>query len=360
MLDESILTNFQGKAVLVTGGTGMIGRQIVDLVAQAGASVRIASLDQLQVCPKAETIYGDLTDFGFCKRISQDVDYVFHVAGIGASVKSAKTRIASHLVPMLQMNTNMLEACRLAKVHKVLFTSSVGAYASADVFREADYRLDSIPMDFAGWAKRMAEAQVHAYKVEHGLTGFAVVRPPNVYGPGDNFHPDHALVIPSLMYRIYHGENPLIVWGDGSCERDFVYSRDVAEGCILALWHGTNNPAGFVNLGSGRACTVKELVETLRGFLDFEYRFDASKPTGVQRRFLDITLARQTLGYDPTTTLDQGLRQTWQWFTEHPDEHMKKVCYFEAEESRSDREAVIPSIVEGPISKKQGRAVHAR
>jgi GDP-L-fucose synthase len=331
MLDLKILKHFQGKAVLVTGGTGMIGRQVVGLLSEAGASIRIVSLDRLRVCDKAEHVHGDLTDFGFCKQISRDMDYVFHIAGIGASVKSAKTRIASHLVPMLQMNVNMLEACRLAGVHKVVFTSSVGAYAAADVFREADYRIDSTPMDFAGWAKRMAEAQIQAYKVEHGLTNFAVVRPPNVYGPGDNFHPDHALVIPSLMYRIRNGEDPLVVWGDGTCERDFVYSRDVAEGCLLALWFGTDNPAGFVNLGSGRVYTVRELVETLREFLDFDYRFDPSKPTGVRRRFLDITLARQKLGYNPTTTLREGLEKTWQWFIEHPDEHMKKVCYFEKE-----------------------------
>jgi GDP-L-fucose synthase len=337
MLDHEILRQFQGKAVLVTGGTGMIGRQVVDLLDQAGASVRIVSLDHLRVSDRAEHVLGDLADFGFCRQVCQDMDYVFHIAGIGASVKSAKTRIASHLVPLLQMNTNMLEACRLARVEKVLFTSSVGAYADADVFREADYRLDSIPMDFAGWAKRMAEAQIYAYRVEYGLTGFAAVRPPNVYGPGDNFHPDHALVIPSLMYRIFHGENPLVVWGDGTCERDFVYSRDVAEGCILALWHGTHNPAGFVNLGSGRVYTVRQLVETLRGFLDFEYQFDASKPTGVRRRFLDITVARQTLGYNPTTTLAEGLQKTWQWFVEHPDEYTNKQCYFEQEEVRGKR-----------------------
>ena len=337
MLDPKTLQHFQGKAVLVTGGTGMIGRQVVDLLAGAGACVRIVSLDRLQVCDQAEHVLGDLTDFGFCKRISRDMDYCFHIAGIGASVKSARTRIASHLVPMLQMNTNMLEACRLAGVNKVVFTSSVGAYADANVFREADYRIDSTPMDFAGWAKRMAEAQIQAYKVEHGLTNVAVVRPPNVYGPGDNFHPDHALVIPSLMYRIRQGEDPLVVWGDGTCERDFVYSRDVAEGCILALWFGTNNPAGFVNLGSGRVYTVRELVETLREFLDFEYRFDPSKPTGVRRRFLDITLARQSLGYNPTTTLREGLEGTWQWFIEHPDEHTKKVCYFEQEEVAAQR-----------------------
>ena len=139
------------------------------------------------------------------------------------------------------------------------------------------------------------------------------------------------------MYRIHQGEDPLVVWGDGTCERDFVYSRDVAEGCILALWFGTNNPAGFVNLGSGRVFTVRELVETLREFLDFEYRFDPSKPTGVRRRFLDITLARQTLSYNPTTTLREGLEKTWTWFLEHPEEHTKKVCYFENGESGSQK-----------------------
>jgi len=333
MLDERILHHFKSKHVLVSGGTGMIGRQVVDLLVQAGAHVKIVSLDRIHIDDRAEHIYGDLAEFSFCRQITQGMDYVFHVAGIGASVKSAKTRIASHLVPMLQMNTNMLEACRLAQVKKVVFTSSVGAYADADVFRESDYALESTPMDFAGWAKRMAEAQIYAYRVEYGLENFAVVRPPNVYGPGDNFHPDHALVIPSLMYRIYQGENPLVVWGDGTCERDFVYSRDVAEGVIRALWFGT--PSGFVNLGSGRVHTIKELVETLQGFIDFEYRFDTSKPTGVRRRLLDISLARETIGYHPSTSLEQGLRKTWQWYIGHPQEYTQKVCHFEEEQDRA-------------------------
>lgn len=327
MLDQHILNQFDGTKILVTGGTGMIGRQVVDLLVQAGAQVRIVSLDRIHINDRAEHLYGDLAEFGFCRQMTEGMDYVFHVAGIGASVKSAKTRIASHLVPMLQMNTNMLEACRLARVKKVVFTSSVGAYADADVFREADYRLESTPMDFAGWAKRMAEAQIYAYRVEHGLNNFAVVRPPNVYGPGDNFHPDHALVIPSLMYRIYQGESPLVVWGDGTCERDFVYSRDVAEGVIQGLWFGT--PSGFVNLGSGRVHTVRQLVETLQRFIDFQYRFDASKPTGVRKRLLDISLARETIGYEPSTSLAEGLKKTWQWFLGHPQEYTKKICHFE-------------------------------
>ena len=229
---------------------------------------------------------------------------------------------------MLMMNANVLEACRLNKVRRVVYTSSVGAYAEAEVFKESDYRLDTMPMDFAGWAKRMAELQIYAYKVEYNLNNFAVVRPSNVYGPGDNFDPVNSLVIPSLMYRIYYKEFPLVIWGDGSAVRDFVYSRDVAEGIILALYHGTNS--GFVNLGSGRPCSIKELVETLYCVvgIDFEYKFDPSKPHGVRKRIMDISRARNLINYNPCTTLKEGLKKTWEWFVEHPNEYKMRHNYF--------------------------------
>jgi len=326
MIKSEVLNSFLGKNVLVTGGTGLIGRQVVDILVQAQAKVRIVSLDQLKINEKCEHIFGDLTDFNLCREISKDMDFVFHVAGIGASVKAAKSRIASHFVPMLMMNMNILEACRLNKVKRVVYTSSVGAYAQAEVFRESEYKLSSEPMDFAGWAKRMAEAQIYAYSVEHGLDNFAIVRPSNVYGPGDNFNSENSLVIPSLIYRIHHKEDPLLVWGDGSAVRDFVYSRDVAEGIILALHHGTKS--GFVNLGSGRPHSIKDLVETLNSFLDFNYQFDPSKPKGAEKRIMDLTKAREMIDYNPTTELKEGLKKTWEWFIKHPDEHNKKMNYF--------------------------------
>lgn len=326
MIKDSVLKNFEGKNILVTGGTGLIGRQVVDLLVGAGAYVRIASLDNININDRAAHIYGDLTEFAFCKDLCKGMDCVFHIAGIGGSVKAAQEKIASHFVPTLMMNTNVLEACRLNKVKKVSFTSSVGAYALGDVFREDEYRIDSIPMDFAGWAKRMAELQVYAYKMQYGMENFSVVRPSNVYGPGDNFNPENSLVIPSLLYRIYHKENPLAVWGDGFSIRDFVYSRDVAEGIILALDYGT--AAGFVNLGSGNPCTIKELVDTLRSFIGFDYVFDKSKLRGAQKRIMDISLAKKTINYNPTTSLKAGLMETWKWFIEHPDEYNKKNNYF--------------------------------
>ena len=326
MIEPEIITGFRKRKVLVTGGTGLIGRQVVEILESAGARVTIVSLDDVVVHDEAEHIRGDLTDFAFCREVIRGMDDVFHIAGIGASVSAAKSKIASHFVPTLMMNTNVLEACRLNGVDRVVYTSSVGAYALSDVFRESEYRIDSAPMDFAGWAKRMAEAQVHAYNVQYGLTNFATVRPSNVYGPGDNFDPTNALVIPSLMYRIFHGENPLVIWGDGSAVRDFVYSRDCAEGIIQALVYGTGG--GFVNLGSGVPHSIKELVEIMKSFIDFNYRFDTEKPTGAPKRIMDISLARKMIHYDPVTSLRDGLMKTWEWFVQNSGEYRKKVNYF--------------------------------
>jgi GDP-L-fucose synthase len=331
VIDQHILRHFNERRVLVSGGTGLIGRQVVKVLCDAGAEVRIVSLDRVTVSDRAEHVFGDLTSFKFCKDVTCGMDYVCHLAGIKGSAAVSTSMVASHFVPTLMMNTNVLEACLINDVPKVVCTSSIGAYASTDVFRESDYRLDSLPMDFAGWAKRVAELQIQAYHKQYERANFAIVRPSNVYGPGDNFDPENAMVIPSLMYRIRHGENPLRVWGDGSAVRDFVFSRDVAEGVLLALHHGTEG--GFVNLGSGRECTIRQLVETLNQFLDFRYEFDASKPSGYPKRLMDIERARGLIGYDPSTTLLDGLQETWAWYLGHENEHECKKNYF-AEASR--------------------------
>ncbi len=327
MIDGSILETFRGRRVLVTGGTGMIGREVVRILCGAGARVTIASLDRVDVPDGVEHVIGDLTDFALCKALTRGMDLVCHVAGVKGSIEVTRTKPASFFVPLLMMNTNVLEACRVNKVAKVVYTSSIGAYASAEVFHEPDGLDDGPPMDsFPGWAKRMAELQVRAYHIQYGLERFAIVRPCNVYGPGDNFDPDNAMVIPALMARIRAGEDPLVVWGDGSAVRDFAYSADVAEGVVLALHHGTGGRP--VNLASGVGVSVRELVETLATVVPFRYRFDATKPAGFPRRVMDISLARRTLGYAPTISLAEGLRRTWQWYVAHVDEHTMKHNYF--------------------------------
>ncbi len=329
MISETILKEFNAKNVLVTGGSGLIGRQIIDLLAEAGARLRSVSLDHIIVNAKIEHIVGDLANFNFCKEIARDMDYIFHLAGVQGTVQTSSSKLASHFVPTLMMNTNMIEAARLSKVKKLVYTSSIGAYAEGSILRERDYKVESMPMSFAGWAKRMAELQIHSYKMQYGTETFSIVRLSNIYGPGDNFNPETAMVIPSLMCRIFAGEDPLVVWGDGSVIRDFLYSRDAAEGIVLALHHGT--AGGFINIGSGKGHCIRDILDALQSFIHFNYLFDPAKPSGAPVRVMEITKAKDLLGFIPSTDLETGLKLTWEWFVNHPEEYKKKMDHFFAE-----------------------------
>jgi len=328
MIEERVMNTFENRSVLITGGTGMIGSEVVNILCNAGANVTVVSLDDLIVDQRAAHLKADLTDISVCKDVTSGMDYVFHIAGIKGSIEVTKSKPASFLVPLLMFNTNVLEASRENGVKNLVYTSSIGAYSSAEVFKEGE-NFEGAPMDmYPGWAKRMAELQIKAYREQYELD-WAVVRPCNVYGPRDNFDPDNAMVIPSLMMRINRGENPVVVWGDGSAVRDFAFSRDVAEGIILAIHHGTRGD--FVNLGSGVGVTIKELVETLHGFLDFNYDFETTKPSGFPKRVMDISRAREWVDYNPTTTLLDGLKETWVWFQKNEKEYLKRKNYFAEE-----------------------------
>jgi GDP-L-fucose synthase len=327
MIDQSISSEFTGKKVVVTGGTGLIGRQVVEKLCHAGARVVCVSLDEVDTDPRAEKIFADLTDFAVCREITENADFACHIAGIKGSVDVTRSKPASFFVPLLMMNTNFLEACRLNSVGKVVFTSSIGAYGAAEYFDEENDSMDQPPMDkFPGWAKRIAELQVAAYFQQYGTENIAVVRPCNVYGPGDNFDPNNAMVIPTLIHRIASGESPVTIWGDGSAIRDFAYSADVAEGILLALHYGTKE--SFVNLGSGKECSIAELVETLHTFLDFNHSFDTSKPSGFPRRVMDMSRARDWINYQPATSLRDGLEATYNWYLEHREEGEGRKNYF--------------------------------
>ncbi|MEW6006661.1 MAG: NAD(P)-dependent oxidoreductase, partial [bacterium] len=132
MIKDEVLKSFKGKNILITGGTGLIGRQVVDILCDSEANVRIVSLDKINVRSKAEHIFGDITNFDFSKEITKGFDFVFHLAGIKGSVEVAEKKIASHFVPTLMMNVSILEACRINKISKVVYTSSIGAYSNAE------------------------------------------------------------------------------------------------------------------------------------------------------------------------------------------------------------------------------------
>ena len=319
---------FFKKKVLVTGGTGLIGRFIVNKLVNFGAKVTVVSLDNLNINKKAKHIKGDLTNFEFCKRITRKIDYAFHVSGIKGSVKVTIEKPASFFVPLIMMNTNFLEACRLNNVNRLVYTSSIGAYSSREIFHETQDDINKPPMDmFPGWAKRMAEMQVQAYKKQYNLKNFFIVRPCNVYGPGDNFDPKNAMVIPTLMNRIYKKENPVTIWGDGSAVRDFAYAGDVADGIILTIIKGTGK-LNFLNLGSGNGYTIKKLVKTLSEIVKFNYKFDKTKNSGFPKRIMSVKNAKKILGYEPEFSLKKGLKETWDWYIKNSKQNKKRHNYF--------------------------------
>lgn len=325
MVDQKILSEFVGKKVLVTGGSGMIGRHVVKLLADAQAEVTVVSLDKIHPDPRAEYLYADLTNYEACKSICSQKNFVFHLAGVKASMQISTTMVASHFVPTMMMNTNVLEACRIHNVERVLYTSSIGAYEADSNYCEKELGVfDGPPLDFAGWAKRMGELQIAAYQKQYGLKNFSVVRPSAVYGPGDNFNPFTAMVVPALLAKIKTA-SVVEVWGDGQAIRDIAFSEDIAEGIILAMIKGTE---GYVNLGSGKGISIRELVETMQEIVPFEYNFDLSKPAGKKQKLLNLDKAEKKLGFKPQTDLKTGLKKTWDWFNQNPGEFLKKQNYF--------------------------------
>lgn len=320
---------FKGTKVLVTGGTGLIGRPLVELLLERGAQVRIASLDDpSRAHPQAEFRQVNLMLFPNCLEACRGMDYVFHLAGIKGSPAMTARKPASFFVPILLFNTNMMEAARQSGVKGYLYTSTVGVYGPAEVFREDDVwsSFPSANDKFAGWAKRVGELQAEAYHIEHGWDQVSIVRPANVYGPWDNFDPENATVIPSIIRRAVDEENPLRIWGDGSPIRDFIYSEDVARGMILVMEKQFRQP---VNLGSGVGVRIRDLVEIIVGNLNPrpEVVWDASKPAGDPKRLMDMTRAR-SLGFEPSVSLEQGVRETMDWVRAHRDSVSRRYNVF--------------------------------
>ena len=309
--------DFKNQSVLVTGGTGMIGRQLVDLLVDRGAKVYVVSLDPPRGLPDG-VMYklADLTDFSACQEVCEGMDYVFNLVGVKGSPKMCKEQPADFMVPMLQFNTNMMEAARRAGVKWYLYTSSVGVYHPAEVFKEDDV-WSTFPSDndrFAGWAKRIGELQAEAYSIQYGWDCVSIVRPANVYGPYDNFDPENAMVIPSLIRKASENDK-LEVWGDGSPIRDFIHSRDVALGMLHMVDNKVTKP---VNLGSGEGIAIKQIVDIVvdKCPKDLDVVWQTDKPTGDKKRILDSARAKE-VGFETTISLEQGIQETIEWFEEN-------------------------------------------
>ena len=310
---------FKNQKVLVTGGGGMIGRSLVKFLLEKGAKVTIADLTQPSDLPKGVKYKKiDLRYFNQCEKICNGMDYIFNLVGIKGSPKMCAEQPADFMVPMLQFNTNMMEAARRADVKWYLYTSSVGVYAPADVFKEDDV-LNTVPSPndrFAGWAKRMGEMQAEAYSIQYGWNKVSIVRPANVYGAYDNFNPSNAMVVPSLIRKAQEND-VLEVWGDGSTIRDFIHADDVALGMIFVVENEITQP---LNLGSGKGYSIKEVVDMVVKYSNkpLKVKWLTDKPAGDKIRLFDMTKAK-SFGFDISVSLEEGIKKTTEWFLNNKD-----------------------------------------
>jgi GDP-L-fucose synthase len=310
---------YNGKKVLVCGGSGMVGRELSAMLLDNGAVVRVASLDEKERAPKGvEFIKADLTELKECLHVCEGMDFVFNLTGVKGSPVTARERTATYFELSVFMAMNILKAVRLSKVERFLFTSSVGVYAPAPVYCEDDV-WETFPSDNDwgnGWGKRIGELHVEAYRREFSMNNICIVRPANVYGPYDSFTPD-CMVVPALIRRACGGENPLVVWGDGSPIRDFIFCRDVARGMMIMMEKMPDKP---VNLGSGTGVTIKEVAEVVCKHVDpsIKITFDASKPLGDLKRLMSTERA-ESYGFRSEISFDDGIRETVEWYRNNSD-----------------------------------------
>jgi GDP-L-fucose synthase len=215
------------------------------------------------------------------------------------------------------MDLMVMEAARLEGAERFLVVSSSCVYpvdAPVPTPETAGFDGDPEPANYGyGWAKRLAEKKASMYEREFGLKA-AIVRPYNGYGPRAVFDSETGHVVSALIKRIFDGDNPVVVWGDGNQRRTFLHASDFARGLILAVENYAE--CDPVNIGSDEEITIRELAEltVLLSGRDVELVFDDSKPSGMPRRHCDTTKAKQKIGFRAEVTLQDGLKDTIDWY----------------------------------------------
>ena len=315
--DSELRPLVDGARIVVTGGTGLYGRALIGRLLALGARVRAVSRrPAVPALPAGvEHLTGSLADPAVAERACRGMDGLFHCAGLRGSIAIQTRQACDLLAGNIAVDFHTLEAARGAGVARVVYVSSVTVNPPTTTYREdLTWSANPHPGDqYVAWAKRMTEKLVEAQEVQYGLTNTAIVRPVNTFGPYDNFDPETALVVAALIGRTLDGADPLVVWGDGSAERDFLHVDDAVEGMLLAYRLGLGQ--GPINLGSGVGVSIRALVEAIVAASGRPRRieWDTSRPVGEHRKVADITRARALLGFEPRVPLVDGIARTMAW-----------------------------------------------
>jgi GDP-L-fucose synthase len=296
---------------LVTGGGGFLGSHLVERLQADGHDVHVAR--------RAEY---DLTRWEDAERLFRDArpERVFHVAGEVGGIGANRANPGRFWYANLMMGAHVLELSREQAIDKLVIVGTVCAYPK---FAPVPFREDDLWNGYPeetnapyGVAKKSILVGAQSYREQYGLNSIFLL-PANLYGPRDNFDLKTSHVIPDLIRKMLESRERVVLWGDGSPTREFLYVDDCVEG--LALAAERYDGADPVNLGTGEEISIRELAELIAELTGFEgeIEWDTSMPNGQPRRSLDASRARDLFGFEARTPLREGLERTIAWYREH-------------------------------------------
>jgi len=305
---------FPYQRVTVTGGAGFLGRFVVQKLKELDVEVFVPRSRDYNLIEKDDIV-----------RLLNETrpDLVIHLAAVVGGIGYNQKNPGRFFYDNLMMGTQLIEQSRLFGVRKFLATGTVCAYPK---FTPVPFKEDDIWNGYPeetnapyGLAKKMMLVQSQAYRQQYAFNSIFLL-PANLYGPGDNFDLETSHVIPALIRKCVEARRegkPFIeAWGSGEVSREFLYVVDCAEALVRAA--AVYNESEPVNIGTGNEVMIKDLVKMIARVSDFhgEIRWQASKPDGQPRRRLEVTRALEKFGFSATTSLEDGLRRTIEWYEE--------------------------------------------
>jgi GDP-L-fucose synthase len=301
------------RKVCVTGGAGFLGKAVVK---------RLKKLRCKKVfVPLIEDL--DLVKIRDIKKMYDraDPDLVIHLAAVVGGIGANRAQPGRFFYENLMMGAQLMHEAMLRKIEKFVALGTICAYPKFTPVPFKEENLwDGYPEETNapyGLAKKMLLVQSHAYRREYGFNSIFLL-PVNLYGPGDNFNPDSSHVIPAIIKKcvdaMQSGAKEIVLWGDGSATREFLYVDDAAQGIVAAA--EKYNGAAPVNLGAGFEISIKKLAGKIVKLTGFKggIKWDATKPNGQPRRMLDTSRAEKFFGFRAKTDFDTGLKRTIDWY----------------------------------------------
>ena len=308
--------DWKNSTILVTGGTGFLGSRVVSMLEKK----------QVKNIIVPHSVENDLRLRENCFEITKNIDIVFHLAAKVGGIGLNQEKPGELFYDNLMMGTNLMEESRKNGVKKFI---ALGTICSYPKFTPVPFNEENIWNGYPeetnapyGLAKKMLLVQSQAYHQQYNFNSI-VVFPTNLYGPNDNFEENSSHVIPALIKKIFFakktGKKNILVWGDGSPSRDFLYVEDAAEAIILAAEKYSKQVP--INLGTGEEVTIKELVDKIQKIMNsnLEVEWETDRPNGQPRRCVSFERAKNEIGFFPKTSLDEGLRRTINWYKSQID-----------------------------------------